>query len=126
MRHTRLLTVIPINRVMSGVITGPHFLKFFNDPTALEVGTMVAVLEVGAFGNISSYLFLDTSAHACVNCTVTSLAAGRIGDSLGRRGTLFVGAIVFALGGAIQTLTPGFWIMVVGRIVAGFGVGLLS
>ena len=58
--------------------------------------------------------------------TVTSLAAGRIGDSLGRRGTLFVGAVVFALGGAIQTLTPGFWIMVVGRIVAGFGVGLLS
>lgn len=67
---------------------------------------MVAVLEVGAF--------------------VTSLAAGRIGDTLGRRGTLFVGAIVFALGGAIQTLTPGFWVMVVGRIIAGFGVGLLS
>lgn len=35
---------------MSGVITGPYFLKFFNDPSALEVGTMVAVLEVGAFG----------------------------------------------------------------------------
>ncbi|EKM61224.1 uncharacterized protein PHACADRAFT_247698 [Phanerochaete carnosa HHB-10118-sp] len=92
--------------VMSGVITGPYFRKFFNDPTALEVGTMVAVLEIGAF--------------------VTSLAAGRIGDSLGRRGTLFVGAIVFALGGAIQTLTPGFWVMVVGRIIAGSGVGLLS
>ena len=58
--------------------------------------------------------------------TVTSVAAGRIGDSLGRRGTLFVGAVVFAVGGAIQTLTPGFWVMVVGRIVAGFGVGLLS
>ena len=37
-------------RVMSGVITGPYFLKFFDDPSALAVGTMVAVLEVGAFG----------------------------------------------------------------------------
>ena len=38
--------------VMSGVITGPYFLKFFNDPSALEVGTMVAVLEIGAFGTV--------------------------------------------------------------------------
>ena len=57
---------------------------------------------------------------------VTSLAAGHIGDTLGRRGTLFIGAVVFALGGAVQTLTPGFLIMVVGRVIAGFGVGLLS
>ncbi|CAL1695290.1 unnamed protein product [Somion occarium] len=92
--------------VMSGIITGPHFLKFFNEPKAFEVGTMVAVLEIGAF--------------------ITSIAAGRVGDIIGRRGTLFIGACVFALGGAVQTFTPGFWIMVIGRVIAGFGVGLLS
>ncbi|KAI0660375.1 general substrate transporter [Cubamyces menziesii] len=92
--------------VMSGVITGPYFRKYFNEPTAIEVGTMVAVLEIGAF--------------------VTSVAAGRVGDTLGRRGTLFSGAVVFAIGGAIQTFTPGFWVMVVGRIISGLGVGLLS
>ncbi|CDO73512.1 hypothetical protein BN946_scf185013.g147 [Trametes cinnabarina] len=92
--------------VMSGVITGPYFRKFFNEPTAIEVGTMVAVLEIGAF--------------------VTSVAAGRVGDTLGRRGTLFSGAVVFAIGGAIQTFTLGFWTMVVGRIISGLGVGLLS
>ena len=57
---------------------------------------------------------------------VTSVAAGRVGDVIGRRGTLFIGAVVFAIGGAIQTFTPGFWVMVVGRIVSGLGVGLLS
>jgi hypothetical protein len=36
--------------VMSGIITGPHFRKFFNSPKSFEVGTMVAVLEIGAFG----------------------------------------------------------------------------
>ena len=36
--------------VMSGVITGPHFRKYFNEPGPVEVGTMVAVLEIGAFG----------------------------------------------------------------------------
>lgn len=34
---------------MSGIITGPHFRKFFNNPGPIEVGTMVAVLEIGAF-----------------------------------------------------------------------------
>ncbi|KAI0931890.1 hypothetical protein AcW2_000667 [Taiwanofungus camphoratus] len=92
--------------VMSGVITGPHFRKYFNNPGPIQVGTMVAVLEIGAF--------------------ITSVAAGRVGDIIGRRGTLFIGAIVFAVGGAVQTFTPGFWVMVVGRVIAGFGVGLLS
>ncbi|KAJ4486004.1 general substrate transporter [Lentinula aciculospora] len=92
--------------VMSGIITGPHFRKYFGNPDAVSIGTMVAVLEVGAF--------------------ITSAAAGRVGDIVGRKGTLFIGAIVFTVGGAIQTLTTGFWTMIVGRVISGFGVGLLS
>lgn len=49
-----------------------------------------------------------------------------MGDIIGRKGTLFIGAIVFTIGGVIQTFTNGFTVMVVGRIVSGFGVGLLS
>ena len=59
-------------------------------------------------------------------CAVTSVAAGQVGDIIGRRGTLFSGAVVFAIGGAIQTFTTGFWVMVLGRVISGFGVGLLS
>jgi hypothetical protein len=36
--------------VMSGIITNPHFRKYFQAPGAIEVGTMVAVLELGALG----------------------------------------------------------------------------
>ncbi|KJA25760.1 hypothetical protein HYPSUDRAFT_37230 [Hypholoma sublateritium FD-334 SS-4] len=92
--------------VMSGIITGPYFRKYFDYPGPIEIGTIVAVLEIGAF--------------------ITSVAAGTIGDKIGRRGTLFVGALVFTLGGAIQTFTVGFWSMIIGRITSGFGVGLLS
>jgi MFS family permease len=45
---------------------------------------------------------------------------------IGRKGTLFVGAVVFTVGGLIQTFTTGFWTMIVGRLISGFGVGLLS
>lgn len=34
---------------MSGIITGPHFRQFFGNPGPVERGTMVAVLEIGAF-----------------------------------------------------------------------------
>lgn len=45
---------------------------------------------------------------------------------MGRKGTLFLGAIIFTIGGAVQTFTTGFSVMVLGRIISGFGVGLLS
>ncbi|KAG2075007.1 general substrate transporter [Suillus decipiens] len=92
--------------VMSGIITGPYFKQFFNTPGPIEVGTMVAVLELGALA--------------------TSIAAGRVGDIIGRKGTLLTGAIVFTIGGAIQTFTTGFYVMIVGRVISGCGVGLLS
>lgn len=57
---------------------------------------------------------------------VTSIAAGRVADIIGRRMTLFWGAAVFTIGGAIQTGTTGYVMMVLGRIISGFGVGLLS
>ncbi|CAH7670951.1 general substrate transporter [Phakopsora pachyrhizi] len=92
--------------VMSGIITGPYFKAFFHQPTRYEIGTMVAILEIGAF--------------------ITSILSGRFGDIFGRRKTLFIGAVVFVIGGLIQTFTTGFTVMVFGRIISGFGVGFLS
>lgn len=92
--------------VMSGIITGPFFKDYFNQPTRAEIGTMVAILEVGAF--------------------ISSLCVGRIGDIIGRRKTIFYGSGVFFVGGALQTVATGMPMMLVGRIIAGFGVGALS
>lgn len=58
--------------VMSGIITGPYFKAYFDHPTASEIGTLVASLELGAL--------------------VTSLACGRLADIFGRKNTLFWGA----------------------------------
>ena len=37
---------------MSGIITNPHFRNYFHSPDALAIGTMVAVLELGALGQL--------------------------------------------------------------------------
>ena len=67
---------------------------------------MVAILEVGAF--------------------VASLSVGRIGDMIGRRRTILYGSGIFFVGGAFQTFATGMPMMIVGRIIAGLGVGALS
>ncbi|PYI04286.1 MFS monosaccharide transporter, partial [Aspergillus sclerotiicarbonarius CBS 121057] len=92
--------------VMSGIITGWYFKDYFNQPSRATIGTVVAILEVGAF--------------------ISSLLVGRIGDLIGRRKTILYGSIVFFIGGALQAFATGLPMMMAGRIVAGLGVGALS
>ncbi|KAF4126320.1 Sugar (and other) transporter [Geosmithia morbida] len=92
--------------VMSGIITGPYFVDYFDHPSKAHVGTMVAILEIGAF--------------------ISSLVVGRIGDVIGRRRTILYGSCVFFVGGALQTLALNMTMMMTGRIIAGFGVGALT
>ncbi|KAL0940639.1 hexose transporter [Colletotrichum truncatum] len=92
--------------VMSGIITGTYFLNYFHHPSSIDIGTMVAILEIGAL--------------------ISSLIVGKVGDIIGRRKTILYGSIVFFIGGAFQTLANGMPMMLLGRIVAGLGVGALS
>ena len=98
--------------LMASVLTrepsprGPYFFDYFRQPSKAYVGTMVAILEIGAF--------------------ISSLAVGRIGDIIGRRKTILYGSCIFFVGGAVQTLAASMPMMMVGRIVAGLGVGMLS
>jgi len=67
---------------------------------------MVAILEVGAF--------------------ISSISVGKLGDVLGRRKTIMYGAMIFIVGGALQSFANGMPMMMLGRIIAGLGVGALS
>lgn len=67
---------------------------------------MVAILEIGAL--------------------IASLSVGKIGDILGRRRTILYGSLVFVVGGALQSFATGMPMMLLGRIIAGLGVGALS
>ena len=41
--------------VMSGILPHPHFRAYFHEPSAAQVGTMVAILEIGALVTCNSY-----------------------------------------------------------------------
>uniref|UniRef100_A0A0D6QRM5 Major facilitator superfamily (MFS) profile domain-containing protein n=1 Tax=Araucaria cunninghamii TaxID=56994 RepID=A0A0D6QRM5_ARACU len=56
-------------------------------------------------------------------CLLGAGLAGKTSDTLGRRWTMALAALIFLVGAIIMALAPSFaWIMV-GRLVAGMGVG---
>jgi len=89
--------------VISGALTGIQ--KQFS------VGTFL--LEV-----ITSWVTLGAMAGA--------LVAGSLADRLGRRLTIVVAAVLFIAGALIEALAPGAYVLVVGRLLVGFGVGVAS
>ncbi|XP_020115093.1 probable polyol transporter 4 [Ananas comosus] len=52
-----------------------------------------------------------------------SLAGGRTADALGRKWTIGLAAIVFQIGAAVMTFAPSFLVLMIGRLLAGIGIG---
>ncbi|GAB1319323.1 hypothetical protein MFIFM68171_09533 [Madurella fahalii] len=90
--------------VIAQVIASQSFKTKFN-PTDNEEAAVVSVFTAGAFFGAA--------------------AAGPMGDKLGRRWTILAGALVFCLGGALQTGAQALSYLYSGRAIAGLGVGVL-
>jgi sugar porter (SP) family MFS transporter len=90
----------------SSIIVNPYFKDEFNNPSSLQIGTVVAILEIGAL--------------------ITSLSLTLVADKLGRRKTTRLGSFLFSIGGLVQTFSNNLIIMGIGRFISGMGVGFLS
>ena len=79
-------------------------------PMAKELG--LSLLQLGVV--ISSLIFA---------AAVGALIGGKISDAIGRRKTIIVLAIMFFVGVLLVIFSPGFEILVIGRIILGLAVG---
>ncbi|KAI5303967.1 hypothetical protein KEM56_007003 [Ascosphaera pollenicola] len=86
------------------VIAAPEFLNRFK-PNDNDTGLVVSMFTTGAFCG--------------------AFFAGPTGDRFGRRIAIVTGALVFILGGGIQTGAQTIHYLWGGRFVAGLGVGML-
>ncbi|GAM89638.1 hypothetical protein ANO11243_076770 [Dothideomycetidae sp. 11243] len=91
--------------VIGGAVASSSFIATFHKPSANETGAVVSVFTGGAFCGAG--------------------IAGIVADRLGRRKTIILGALIFCLGGAIQTSAQNLGYLYGGRVVAGVGVGIL-
>ncbi|KAK1231930.1 hypothetical protein PQX77_004949 [Marasmius sp. AFHP31] len=97
--------------VMSALLTASQFTKVF--PQTADDGPpnhatlqsfLVAIYEIG--------------------CLMGALSCLWLGDRLGRRKTMVLGAIIMIVGAILQTTSYGYAQMLVGRVVTGVGNGL--
>lgn len=78
-----------------------------------------------SFGASTTMIQIITS-WVTLGALVGALVAGVLADKLGRRVTILLAAILFTLGALLEALAPGTTVLVIGRLVVGFGVGVAS
>jgi sugar porter (SP) family MFS transporter len=83
-----------------------------------ETGVAAGALERGE----SSWMSTATLLGAMLG----ALAAGRIADLVGRRDVIMATAALFTLGAFVSAIAPSELVLLVGRLVVGFGVGAIS
>lgn len=91
--------------VCLGILTYHTFNTYFHNPTATEIGVVILILEIGAMAS--------------------SLAVLRISDLYGRKRTILLGTFIFIVGGTFQLFSLNLWWFGIGRVLLGFGVGIL-
>jgi len=89
--------------VFGGILNNQTFEKQFNHPNATIQGQIVSTYDIG--------------------CIIGAIISIYFGDKLGRRRSVAMSCIWVILGGAIQASSFSLPQMIIGRIIAGLGIG---
>ncbi|EAW20794.1 sugar porter family MFS transporter [Aspergillus fischeri NRRL 181] len=92
--------------IISSTIAQPHFIQYMGTPSSAERGGIVSSFTGGAILGALSISFLA--------------------DRFGRRLTVFIGSVISVIGSALQGGAVNTAMLIAGRLIAGFSVGLLS
>jgi sugar porter (SP) family MFS transporter len=108
--------------ISGGVTTMKPFLKKF----------FPSVLKKAADTNTSFYCMYDSQLLTAFTSSLyiaglaSSLVAGRLTATFGRRAIMISGGFTFLVGGAINGGAQNFAMLIIGRILLGFGVGFTN
>merc|ERR1711977_104039 len=105
-------------------------MVFTQDDFRSQFGMPPAVSGCGADAPqepawVSNRLSMVTSFYP-LGCAATSPFAGAISDRFGRYKSLWMGMVVFFVGATMQTAANGYEMLMVGRLIAGASIGVLS
>lgn len=96
--------------VVSVVLVMPQFLDRFSRVAGgaggFWKGLLTAMIELGAF--------------------VGALNQGWIADKISRKYSIIVAVVVFSVGSILQTASVDYAMLIVGRLIGGIGIGMLS
>lgn len=93
--------------ILSTIYVAPGFQKALNNPSSSDLGLITAIFYAGQF---VGFAFL----------------AGPCNDRYGRRWAGVIGVSILCVGAALQTAAIHLSMMIIGRIIAGLGTGIVS
>ncbi|KAI9608554.1 hypothetical protein H4Q26_004737 [Puccinia striiformis f. sp. tritici PST-130] len=118
LRGSRLLSVISLltalcfmligydNGVIGGLTNAPAWNRTFNNPTGNELSTIVASYEIGCFAG--------------------AILAFVVGERLGRKKSIRLGAVWMIVGAVLQASAFSRAQLIAGRILSGIGMGCIN
>jgi sugar porter (SP) family MFS transporter len=78
------------------------------------------------FGGLSSFQQELVTSLLLIGAVVGAIGAGRVADRIGRRPTILITATVFVVGVLLAAFTPGFYPLLLARVIIGLAVGSAS
>ena len=95
-----------VDQVDQNAVRLPDDPRVFVDYATWQKSLIVSILSAGTFFG--------------------ALVSGSLADRFGRRTTIIMGCVIFIVGVVVQVAATHVEALVVGRLVAGFGVGFVS
>lgn len=86
----------------------------------------------GAIGSLNEYFDLTPAmsgwavTSALLGCLIAALIASRVADKVGRKKTLVLSGILFAVSAILSAIPPNFTFFIFARMIGGVGIGLAS
>lgn len=111
-----------------GSVISPGYKQFhlyFNDPSDGIIGAIVSVFAGGACEYLEPVPLADRPADE-VGSVFGALLAGQTADRFGRKRTIQLGATIAIIGCTLQTAAVNVSMLIVGRLIAGISIGVLS
>lgn len=103
--------------IMSGLLVNPVFIaKFYKNYGGAD----------GSLKTVDPSITGISVSCLQVTAAVGALVAGRLGDMIGRKKCVRIGAFIYFFTAFMQMFAPGFDVFVAGRTIQGVGVGFLS
>lgn len=109
---TKLVSIASVGGLLFGYDTGVvsgAILYLEDDFPDIDERTIELVVSIALFGAFFA-----------------SLASGPLSDSIGRKWTIIISDILFALGSLMMAIAPNIPTLMAGRLVVGIGVGIAS
>ena len=95
----------------------------FGYDTGVVSGAMLRVREHFHLDSTWQEIIVSATLAAAA---VSAAVAGPLSDLLGRRPILFMASIVFTAGAAVMGASEAIWMLLIGRVIVGVGIGFAA